>query len=124
MSGVHRLEPLARFLALAGLLAVAWLSLAPPAAPTLGAAAPPLTRLLAHLVMHFGLAACLLAGWNARTPLVMPFLAVLAVALEAGQLLVPGRDFDGFQLAGNLAGFWLGAAFFLALRRFSRTVTA
>jgi VanZ family protein len=124
LSGVHRLEPLARTLALLALAAVAWLSLAPPLAPLPGEAAPPLLRALAHLVMHFCLAAMVLAGWNAHAAPAAAFLLAAAVALEAGQTLVPGRAYDPFHLAGNLAGVALGTAFFLALRRFSRTVTA
>lgn len=101
MSAAERMG--ARAVALAVVALAAWLSLTPrpPSLP----GAPAGTDLLVHLVMHGGAAFCLLRGWAGA----MPAALALAISLEAGQALVPGRDVFAGDLAMNLSGAALGA---------------
>lgn len=89
-----------RLAALALLALVAWLSLT-PTPPQLDGA-PNRADLAVHAAMHALLAGSLMLGWPGPGRIALAY--ALAVGLEAGQLVVPGRQFDLADLVANLAG--------------------
>lgn len=92
-----------RALALGVVALAVWLSLTPR--PPAVAGLPSGSDLLVHLLMHAGVAWALLRAWPGAGPAAL----ALAVALEAGQLAVPGRHFFFGDMAANMAGVALGA---------------
>ena len=89
-----------RVAALALLALVAWLSLTPT--PPQFDGAPTRADLAVHATMHALLAASLMLGWPGAGRIALAY--VLAVGLEIGQLFVPGRQFDLWDMAANLTG--------------------
>lgn len=108
---------MARLAAVAATGLATWLSLTPrPPAP---AGLPAGADLVAHFVMHAGVALLVFLGWRpGRGPALV--VLTLAVALEAGQRLSPGRTVSGLDLAMNLLGALTGAGFAILLRRVTR----
>lgn len=101
-----------------GLVALAvWLSLTPK--PPMIEGLPQDSDLVAHLVMHMGLAGALLLAWPPGRTVALAVVA-LAVGLEIGQIAVTGRVFAVADMAANLFGAGLGAAIAAALRRYLR----
>jgi VanZ family protein len=104
-----------RLAALLNAMLVMWLSLT-PRPPTLPGLMPSGEDLAAHVAMHTVLAAALVMGWPGVGAAALAFS--LAVALEVGQLVVPGRTFDWRDLAANLLGAALGSGSAAYLVRF------
>ncbi|WP_424934469.1 VanZ family protein [Amaricoccus macauensis] len=122
MSGIRKAAKLARTCAVVSILLVAWASLMPDRQAT-EIEQLPVINALAHVIMHFIVTVCVMTGWHDRLSKALPLAALIAIGMEVGQIIVPGREFDMIELAGNLLGFGLGWAFFLSLRRFSRHAT-
>lgn len=122
MSGIRKAAKVARWGAATAFLLVAWMSLAPDF-DTSDMDQLPIINALAHVVMYFIMTICILTGWYKQLPRAVPTAALIAACMEAGQIFVPGRNFDMIELTGNLLGFGLGWAFFLSLRQLSRDVT-
>jgi hypothetical protein len=94
---------------------VGWLSLTPKP-PKLPGLVPTGEDLAAHVAMHTALAAALVMGWPGVGAAAVAF--GLAVALEVGQLAVPGRTADWRDLVANLLGATLGGGGAAYLARF------
>lgn len=105
---------MARALALGVVALAAWLSLTPRPPSIEGL--PPDSDLVAHFLMHMGVAGALLLAWPPGRTVALAIVA-LAVALEVGQLAVTGRMFAFADMAANLAGAGFGAAGAALLRR-------
>ena len=95
-----------RGLACLAIAMTAGLSLSPRLA--VPEAAPAHTDLVLHLLLYGGMALPARLGWTAWPRTGLAVLIGLAVAFEAGQILVPGRSFALADLAMNLAGTGLG----------------
>jgi VanZ family protein len=110
----RRLQLAARVAAACAVALAAWLSLTPtPPVPT---GLPSGADLVVHFLMHAGVAWLVFLGWRpGRGPALL--VLALAVALEAGQSLSPGRVVSALDLAMNLAGALAGAGAAVALRR-------
>jgi VanZ family protein len=95
-----------RALALGLVALVFWLSLTPkpPSVPGL----PSGSDLAVHVLMHCAVAATLMLGWPGAGRIALAY--GLAVGLELGQALVPGRTLSGWDMAANLAGAAWGSA--------------
>lgn len=89
-----------------GLVAlVAWLSMTPR--PPQVAGLPDGADLVVHLMMHFAMASALMLGWP--QPRTLRIVYALALGLELGQAVVPGRTVSALDLAANLSGGSWGA---------------
>lgn len=82
----------------------------------------PISGFLVHLLGFFFLAGACLVGWADRANQIVPGLVVLAIILEAGQIVFPDRMFSLFDMSGNVIGVLLGWVFFKTLRQYSRTI--
>lgn len=95
-----------RLAAIAVVLLATWLSLTPR--PPRIEGLPRDSDLVAHALMHVGVAGALWMGWPRHKPRVIAAALALAVGLECGQIWVPGRVFEAGDLRANLAGAALG----------------
>jgi len=109
-----------RALALGVVALAAWLSLTPK--PPMIEGLPQDSDLVAHFLMHTGVAGALLLAWPPRRGVALAILT-LAVALEVGQLAVAGRVFSLADMAANLVGAGMGATGAAVLRRYARRLT-
>jgi len=106
-----------RALALGVVALAAWLSLTPK--PPMIEGLPQDSDLVAHFLMHTGVAGALLLAWPPRRGVALAILT-LAVALEVGQLAVTGRVFSLADMAANLVGAGMGATGAALARRWPR----
>ena len=108
-----------RALAVGVVALAAWLSLTPR--PPMIEGLPQDSDLVAHFLMHTGVAGALLLAWPPRRGVALAIL-MLAVGLEFGQIAVTGRIFDVADMAANLLGAGTGAAIAAALRHYLRRI--
>lgn len=70
--------------------------------------APAHTDLGIHLILQGALGFALIWGWPKNRVAVLGVLTVLVVALEVGQIWIPGRSFASADLFSNALGAGLG----------------
>lgn len=85
---------------------LAWLSLtpSPPEAPLTGFRPDLVFHVVAHALFAF------LIGRGTHRRVAVPLALGAAIGLEVAQLGIPGRTFDGWDLAANLIGAGAGLA--------------
>lgn len=119
-NGIRRLGP-GRWLPRIGAICLTSLVVVLSLMPNISVpdSAPNNTDLAIHLAMHGATGFALLYAWHTWPQWVLPSLAVLVIALEVGQIWVPGRSFSVADLATNVVGAALGVALVIWIfRRF------
>ena len=121
MTRIEIIERFVRIAAVVSALVLGWLCLG---GESWFAVNTPISGFLVHLVMFFFMAAVACVGWADSASRIIFGAFVLALVLEVVQLVLPGRTFSVFALAGNLAGVGLAWIFFRVLLNFKRTIRA